>query len=183
MPTVIALLRAVNLTRHNRMAMEDLRGVCGTIGLREVQTYIQSGNIVFTVTQKDVRDLPSRMAAAISERWGFRPEVILRTAAEMRSVVARNPFAGRPEVEPRKLLVGFLGSKPSNEARHKLLSVEAPEQVRIDGRELYVYYPNGMARPRLSWAAIERILKTPATGRNWNTVVKLLAMAESCAGS
>src|SRR5262245_61256575 len=103
MPTVVALLRAVNLTTHNRMGMEDLRGVCGTLGLKDVQTYIQSGNVVFNVPQKEVRDLASRIADAVGERFGFRPEVILRTAAEMRSVMARNPFAGRPEVEPRKL--------------------------------------------------------------------------------
>jgi uncharacterized protein (DUF1697 family) len=181
MPTVVALLRAVNLTSHNRMGMEDLRAVCTSTGLKDVRTYIQSGNVVFTVDRKGQKGLAREIEDAIACRFGFRPEVILRTGVEMRAIVARNPFADRPEIEARKLLVGFLAAEPTSEARSKLLALEtAPEEVRLTRTEVYIYYPNGMARPKISWAAIERTLKTSATGRNWNTVLKLLEMTEVC---
>jgi uncharacterized protein (DUF1697 family) len=119
------------------------------------------------------------MADSLHNQFGFRPEVILRTAAEMRRIVVRNPFAEHTGVEPHKVLVGFMASKPSSEARNKLLSLEAaPEEVRLSASELYVYYPNGVGGSKLSWAKIERALKTPVTGRNWNTVLKLVEMTK-----
>jgi uncharacterized protein (DUF1697 family) len=97
----------------------------------------------------------------------------------MRDVIARNPFAKRRGIEPSKLLVTFLASDPGPEAREKLHKIKTePEEVRMDGREIYIYFPNGMARPKLSWPVIERTLRTSGTGRNWNSVTKLLEIAE-----
>src|SRR6202035_3736267 len=111
---------------------------------------------------------------------GFRSDVVLRTTAELRDVVARNPFAARQGIEPAKLLVTFLAADPGQEARDKVLQIKTdPDEVRIDGREIYIYFPNGMARPKLSWPVMERTLKTSGTGRNWNSVRKLLEIAES----
>jgi uncharacterized protein (DUF1697 family) len=88
-------------------------------------------------------------------------------------------FAARQEIHPGKLLVWFLVGAPSAEAQEKVLAIKAdPEELRIDGRELYIYFPNGMARPKLSMLAVERALGITGTGRNWNTVLKLLEMAE-----
>jgi uncharacterized protein (DUF1697 family) len=116
---------------------------------------------------------------AIERRFGIRPTVIVRTSTEMKGVIARNPFAKRRDIDPRKLLVLFLASDPSQEARDNFLRMKAdPEELRIGERELYIYYPNGMARPKLSPALMEKTLKIPATGRNWNSVTKLLEIAE-----
>ena len=175
--TIISLLRGINLASHNRIKMDALRAVYESLGLRHPQTYVQSGNVVFRSEARDLARLARRIEDAIERSFGFRPGVILRTAQEMKEVIARNPFAGRKGIEPNRLLVGFLAGDPSAEAREKLLGIKAdPEEVRIHGREIYVYYPNGMARPKLSWATIERTLGTSATGRNWNTVQKLLEM-------
>jgi uncharacterized protein (DUF1697 family) len=180
MSAIIALLRSVNLARHNRIGMHELRTLCGALGLKDIETFIQSGNIVFTTSEKNLRGLAARMSDAIAGEFGFRPEVILRTVDEMRKIVARNPFADRPDLEPRKLLVGFLADKPSKDSLDRLLELKiSPEEVRTSGKELYVYYANGLARPNLSWVLIERTLQTRATGRNWNTVLKLLEMAQS----
>jgi len=97
----------------------------------------------------------------------------------MRDVIARNPFAKRRGIDPSKLLVTFLASHPSPEARDKVLEIKTdPEELKIDGHELYIYFPNGMARPKLSRPVIEKTLKTSGTGRNWNSVTKLLEIAE-----
>jgi uncharacterized protein (DUF1697 family) len=109
----------------------------------------------------------------------FRPGVILRTAAGLRAVIAANPFASRRALDPSRLLVQFLASEPPADAREGLLRIESePDDLRMGVRELYIYYPDGMARPKVAWTVIERILQTPCIGRNWNTVRKLLEMAE-----
>jgi uncharacterized protein (DUF1697 family) len=179
MAAVVSMLRGVNLGTR-RMKMEQLRALYETLGLRGAQTYVQSGNVVFRSANRGLENLAKRIEDAIEQEFGFSSDVILRTAADMRDVVSRNPFEGREGIEPGKLLVWFLASDPGEEARVKVRAVPAdPEEVRIDGRELYIYFPNGMARPKLSMAACQRALKIPGTGRNWNTVVKLLEMAEA----
>ncbi|MGD0669313.1 MAG: DUF1697 domain-containing protein [Bryobacteraceae bacterium] len=180
MPVVISMLRGVNIGGHNKIKMDALRALYASLKLRDLQTYVQSGNVVFRTDERDLVLLARRIEQAIERKFGFRVPVILRTASEMQDVIARNPFAGRDEIEPSKLAVTFLASRPSDEVLAKVLAVKAdPEELRIDGRELYTYFPNGMARPNLSWPLVERTLATPCTGRNWNTVTKLLEMAES----
>lgn len=159
--------------------MDALRALYESLKLKDVCTYIQSGNVVFRTKEKNLATLTRRIEDAIENEFGFRSDVVLRTAPEMRDVIARNPFAARKDVAPNKLLVTFLASEPGAEAREKVLAIKAdPEELRIDGRELYIYFPNGMARPKLTWPSIERALKISGTGRNWNSVLKLLEIAE-----
>ncbi len=173
------MLRGVNLAAHNRVKMDALRALYESLKLRDPQTYIQSGNVVFRTEEKDLAQLAVRIEKGIERKFGFRSDVIVRTPAELRDVIARNPFAKRSGIEPSKLLVTFLARDPGSATRDKLLGIKTdPEELRIDGRELYVYFPNGMARPKLSWPVIEKILKTTGTGRNWNSVMKLLDLAE-----
>jgi uncharacterized protein (DUF1697 family) len=140
---------------------------------------VQSGNVVFRTDKRDLAALAKRIEDAIERGFGFRPSVILRTTSELRDAIARNPFAKRSGIEPSKLLINFLASDPGAEIRGKVLSLKTePEELRMDGRQLYIYFPNGMARPKMSWAVLERTLKVPGTGRNWNSVTKLLEMAE-----
>jgi uncharacterized protein (DUF1697 family) len=175
MAVVISMLRGVNLASHHRIKMDALRLLYESLKLRDPQTYVQSGNVVFRTEERDL----TRLAKEIERRFGFRSDVILRTTSEMKNVIARNPFAKRRGIEPSKLLVTFLASDPGREARDKLLKIKTePEELRMDGREIYIYFPNGMARPKLSWPVIERMLKTSGTGRNCNSVTKLLEIAE-----
>src|SRR5436190_17537082 len=149
----ISMLRGVNLGPHNRMKMEDLRAVYESLGLKDVRTYVQSGNVVFRGPATSAR----RIEDAIEKRFGFRPPVVLRTPEALRGVVARNPFPGR---DPARLLVWFLASDPGEDARRKLRDLPpVPEEFHADGAELFIYYTNGMARPKLSMAAVERAVK------------------------
>jgi uncharacterized protein (DUF1697 family) len=177
---IIALLRGVNVGGHNKISMQTLRELCAKLKLCEVQTYLQSGNAVFCTDERDLVAVSKRIQTAIESKLGFRPEVILRTIPELRDAIARNPFARRRGLEPSKLAVTFLASEPSKEACENVLKIKMdPEELRIDGRQMYIYFPNGMARPSFSWPVIERTLKIPLTSRNWNTVNKLLEMAVS----
>jgi uncharacterized protein (DUF1697 family) len=179
MAVVISMLRGVNVGGHNKIKMDALRALYESLGLRDPQTYIQSGNVVFRTEERDLVRLGKRIEDAIERKFAFRADVVLRTTSELRDAIRRNPFATRRGVDPSKLLVTFLAGDPDPEARSKVLRIKAePEELRIDGLELYIYFPNGMARPKLSWTAIAKTLKTSGTGRNWNTVRELLEIAE-----
>ena len=179
MTVMIAMLRGVNLGSRNRIKMDALRAVCESLDLQDAQTYVQSGNVVFRTDKRDLTRLAKQLENGIEQRFGFRPDVILRTSSELRDAIARNPFAKRRGIDPSKLLVTFLASIPSPEATEKVLNIKTDqEEWRLQGRELYTYFPNGMARPKISWAAVVKALKTSGTGRNWNSVVKLLELAE-----
>ena len=111
----VALLRGINVGKAKRIAMADLRGLLTRLGCTDVQSVLQSGNVVFRTDARDFTRLSKRIADALEQRFAFRPGVILRTAADLRSVIAANPFASRRELDPRRLLVQFLASEPPAE--------------------------------------------------------------------
>lgn len=180
MAVMISMLRGVNMGPHHRIKMEDLRAVYESLGLAGVKTYIQSGNVVFRARKFDLERLANELENAIERKFGFHADVIVRTAEDLRTVVARNPFAGRTNIQPNKLAVTFLAAELSDEQREQLrkLCEGVDEELHADGRQLYIYFPNGMARPKLPLGQIDRLIRTASTSRNWNTVTKLLAMAE-----
>ena len=179
MPVIICMLRGVNVGGHNIIKMEALKALCVSLKLKDPQTYVQSGNVVFSSSEKDLPKLARRLQDAIEKAHGFRPGVMLRTAEELQQVVARNPFAKRSGIEPGKLIVNFLADNPGKDAREKAMAIKiGPEEMHLIGREAYIYFPSGQGRSKFPWAAIERALGTSATGRNWNSVTKMLEIAE-----
>ena len=179
MPVIICMLRGVNVGGHNLIKMDALKALCVSLKLKDPQTYVQSGNVIFSTEENDLAKLGTRIQDAIERKIGFRPNLMLRTAAEMRKVVARNPFAKRSGIEPGKLLVNFLAADPGKDARENALAIKiGPEEMHLIGREAYIYFPNGQGRSKFPWPAIERALGTSATGRNWNSVTKMLEIAE-----
>ena len=179
MPVMISMLRGINVGGHKIIRMDALRALYQSLGLEHAQSYVQSGNLVFRTQDLDVPSLSTAIENAIERAFGFRPAVILRTLSEFREVVAGNPFATRPDISPSKLLVTFFAGDPGQEARDKLLRIKAHrEEIRVARCELYIYFPDGMGRSKLPMTSIDRALNIPGTGRNWNSVLKLLAMAE-----
>jgi len=178
------MLRGVNVGGHNKIKMDALKALCVPLKLKDAQTYVQSGNLIFRTEEKDQAKLTRRLQDAIEKKFKFRPDVILRTAGEVRDVIKKNPFAKRSGIEPGKLLVNFLVADPGKEAREKALAIKiGPEDLHLIGREAYIYFPNGQGRSKFPWPAIERALGTSGTGRNWNSVTKLLEMAEKLEAS
>jgi len=182
MPVIISMLRGVNVGGHNLIKMDALRSLYASLGMRDPQTYVQSGNVVFQTEERSLPQLARRIEDAIEKKFKFRPEVIVRIGSEIKDVIARNPFAKRNDIEPAKLLINFLAEAPTSAVRDTILSLKlGPEEVRIDGREIYIYFPDGMGRSKL-WPAIGKALKNSGTGRNLNTVTRLLEMAEKLEG-
>jgi uncharacterized protein (DUF1697 family) len=180
MPVVISLLRAVNVGGHGVIKMADLRSLCESLRLKDVQTYVQSGNIVFRTDEKDMAKLAQRIQEAITKKFGVTTGVMLRTAEDMREVVARNPFPKQSKTEPAKLHVSFLEAKLTPEAHKQLRALPlAVEKLVPSGRELFIYFPNGAGKSKLPWAKVDKICTTRGTARNWNSVMQLLEMAEA----
>lgn len=173
--TYVALLRAVNVGGV-KAPMRELRELFERLGHRDVRTYIQSGNVVFSAADPGAG--PERIASLIEERltseMGLVSTVILRSGDELARVAAASPL---DTSEPSKLAVAFLKEEPERTRAAGLAPPPGrPDELVLAGRELYVRCPNGFGRSKLNNAYLERKLGVQATWRNWNTVLKLNEM-------
>lgn len=183
MAVLISMLRGVNLGPHNRIKMDALRELYESLNFEDPRSYVQSGNIVFRAREKNIPQLAKKIQSAIEKKFGCCPEVILRTAEEMRAAIAGNPFPEQAKAEPGKVLVTFLAAEPPREAKASLDKFQKfPEKLHLNGRELYIYFPNGAGRSKLPWSAVDKLLKVTGTARNWNSVQAILAIAEEMEG-
>jgi uncharacterized protein (DUF1697 family) len=175
----ICLIRGVNVGGNKLLKMDALRALCESIaGITSVKTYLQSGNVVFR-SSLDRGVLAKRIEDGIRKATGFEAKVILRTASEMRHVIAANPFKMGPQREPKAFLVAFLGDEIGKDARALLSKLKIDsEELHFGNRELYLYLPDGIAGSKLSNALTEKKLGVNVTARNWNTVNALLELAE-----
>ncbi len=178
MATQIALLRGVNLGSSRRVSMAALRELLTEQGYENVRTYVQSGNVVLDSGVRGARlerDLERQLAAAL----GFEVDVFVRTRAQLVAVLERNPLAA-VATDPARYLVTFLRAKVPAAVAARLAALDvAPEEVAVDGREIYSWHPGGVGRSELAKSLSERALGGSATARNWNTLEKLLALAPS----
>lgn len=183
MPVWICLLRGVNLGPHNRIKMDALCRLCESLKLERPRTYVQSGNVIFRTGEKNATLLATRIQTAIEKAFGFRPDVVLRTIGEMRDTISSNPFAGRKNIEPGKLLVTFLTAEPSKEATRSIAGLRGyREELHLKGRTLYIYFPDGVGRSKLPWSKVDKLVGVAGTARNWNSVGRLLELAEEIEG-
>jgi uncharacterized protein (DUF1697 family) len=176
--THVALLRAINVGGHNHVAMADLQGLLVALGFSDVRSILQSGNLVFGGGRLTGPALEHRLAAEAAKRLGLETDFFVRTAEEWRTVVAKNPFREAAERDPGRLHVMFLRDAPgAARARALQATITGRETVAAAGRQAYIVYPDGAGRSKLTVARLEKGLGTRGTSRNWNTVVKLAAMA------
>ena len=178
MTTYVALLRGVNVGGHKKVAMADLRARLSRLGFEDPQSFLQSGNLAFRGKPQSVLKIEHVLESEIKEHLSVETIVFIRTAKDLESVVSGNPFPGEAERDPGHLAVMFLRSAPdAADVKALQKSHPGPEVLRSKGREAYVTYPNGFAKTKLTLPVIEKALKTKGTGRNWNTVMKLAAIA------
>lgn len=184
MTVFISLLRGINVGGHKKIKMDALRSLYESLGLRSVQSLLQSGNVIFENEHNDRFRLAAQIEDAIEKAFGFRSNTILRAFTELKDVIRRNPFSDGQERDPSRLLIMFLSDKPSNEAKESLKKMDiAPEELHMSEQEIYLYYPNGIGRSKLTNTLIEKKLNTHGTARNWNTVTKLLEVAKTLSTS
>jgi uncharacterized protein (DUF1697 family) len=178
MTTCIALLSGINVGGRNVVAMSDLRRVVEELGFADVRSLLQSGNLVFRDSGRPAGSLEQLLEAQVETQLRLRTTFLIRTAKEWEAVIARNPFAQEATSDPGHLVVMFLKDAPGARAVKELqAAIAGPEIIRADGRQLYVVYTEGIGRSKLTNKLIESKLGTPCTGRNWNTVLKLAALA------
>ena len=172
----IVLLRGINLGATNRIAMPRLRDALGGAGFDDVRTYLQSGNIVLA-SELGADALARHCKRLIADEFGLDIDVVVRTRAELATVVRRNPL-GEVATDPKRYQVSFLARKLPAQALARLeAAVVPPEQLVALGRELYAWHPNGVARSRLWTQLAGKQLGVVATARNWTTVTSLLELA------
>jgi uncharacterized protein (DUF1697 family) len=179
MPTFVSLFRGINVGGHHKIKMNELKNLYETLGLKDVRTYIQSGNVVFTSDDADVTHLQQQLKESIAQTFGFSVEIIARTSDELQDIIAKNPFQGQQNKESQWVIVLFLATIPDNTAQENLLKTYVgPEEIFFSGKEVFLYYTDGIGRSKLSNSFLEKKLKVVGTARNWNTVLQLQEMAQ-----
>jgi uncharacterized protein (DUF1697 family) len=173
---VAALLRGINIGPNKRISMADLRSIVESLGHSDVETYLQSGNVVFTPRGKG--DHALRLSKAIEQETGHEVAVLVRTGGELARVVEANPYTVS---DPTKVVVAFLGEELElGQLGLGDLGPYLPDELTVHGRELYVSVPNGQGPSKLMEALVRKRLPTTVTVRNWRTVealAKLTAVA------
>jgi uncharacterized protein (DUF1697 family) len=157
--------------------MGELRALCEELGYEGVRTYVQSGNVVFAA-KGSPRKVERELEKAIASRLGVETAVVVRTRDELADVVKRNPLPEATE-DPKRYQVSFLSAKLSAAVVRELEQTDyGPERLVVSGREIYAWHPGGMQRSKLARTLVDKRLGVTATARNWNSVTKLLAMAD-----
>jgi uncharacterized protein (DUF1697 family) len=178
MPSCVTLLRAVNLGSHNKVSMADLRAFMEKLGMRDVKTVVQSGNLVFQTGSRSIAKLESLLEASAAKELGLTTDFFVRSGSEWQDIIAANPFPKEAKTDPSHLVLMILREAPSRAAVADLqAAIKGSEQVRANGREAYFTYPDGIGNSKLTITIIERKLGTRGTARNWNTVLKLGTLA------
>ena len=178
MTTHVGLLRAVNLAGHNTVSMAGLRELVVGLGMQDVRSLMQSGNVIFRSATRATDELERVLEDAAAKRLGIATDFFVRAAHDWEAVIAGNPFPEEAKRDPSHLLVMFLKKAANREDVTALQrSIVGREVVGAKDRCAYVVYPDGIGRSRLTTAIIEKKLATRCTGRNWNTVLKLGALA------
>jgi len=178
----VALLRGVNVGTHHRVAMADVRAAVAAAGIPAVTTYLQSGNLVFPATAGTPAALETSIHDALRDALGIDIAVVVRTARRLTAITRGNPLYD-PAIDPAMLHVGFLARPPAASAVRALANADfSPDRFVIAGTEVYLHYPSGSGRSKMTGAFFEHALGVPATARNWNVVTKLAELARDVAG-
>jgi len=179
MAKCVSLFRGINVGGNQIVRMDALKTLHESLEFQDVQTFIQSGNVVFTSDGADVTQVQKGIEDAFAETFGFRVKVMVRTAGEFNAIIENNPFQNQPMRESKWVVAMFLASDPVSTALEGIQKTyTGPEEIHITGKEAFIYYPEGMGRSKLTNVFLEKKLKTAGTARNWNTVLKLQKMME-----
>lgn len=173
---LVVLLRGVNLARNRRLAMADLRSILQGLGYEDAVTHLQSGNAVMT-SRKKPATVKRELERALADELGLETEVFVRTRDELADVVRRDPLRDVAD-NPSRYLVTFFSGRPSAALKRQLEAAAPPDRAVVSGDALYSWHPNGLQRSKLVTLLGRKDLGVSATSRNWNTVTRLLAIAD-----
>jgi len=178
METYISILRGINVSGQKKIKMLDLKCLYENLGFQDVQTYIQSGNVIFKSPKIGKAILKNEIETKISKQYGFSVPVQVLELQELIEVFASNPFVNKRNEDISKLHVTFLEEVPEAELRSEIMNIQsASDEFIINGKVVYVFCPNGYGRTKLNNTFFEKKLKTSATTRNWKTISKLVELS------
>ena len=176
MTVFVSLFRAINVGT-NKVAMPRLKEMHLRLGFENPRHYLQTGNIVFESAEEAADKVAGQLKKEFEKEFGFSTEVMVRTAANMKEIHAKNPWPDDKTKEAKWLVVMFLTAEPTREAQEALTTAySGPEEIVFSGKEIYMYYVNNIGNSKLTNTYLEKKLKVLGTGRNWNTVCKLMEM-------
>lgn len=176
MQTYISFLRSVNIAGHNLIKMTELSELFKKMGFSDVKTYIQSGNIIFSISDDlTSSDLSDNLEKAILGRFSLQIHVMTRTTRELSEMFSNNPYLKEPDFDPSKSAVLFLHEEPSDAQIQKVKDINyPPDRFKIIGKEIFIYCPNGFGRTKIYTNFFEKKMGVIGTGRNWKTVTTVL---------
>ena len=176
----VILLRGINVGGNTLVPMAKLRAYLESLGLADVQTLLNSGNAVARGGPGEAAALEKRLERDSERHLGVRVDFHVRTGSELQSIIDKNPFPTAGKEDPARLIVFFMRDGiPPPKLRALREAIKGPETVAAVGRHLYAVYPEGMGRSKLTSILVERALGARGTARNWNTVLKLAALAST----
>lgn len=159
--------------------MDALRHLYADLGFTNVQTYIQSGNVVFQNKETRLQDLEKKIAKKIFEQFGFEVPVLVKEIEELKKIVKNNPFTSDKTKDASYLHITFISAQPDKTNLDKIKEGQyQPEEFELLDKTIYLYCPNGYGNSKLTNSFFERKLKVVATTRNWKTTNELLNIAE-----
>lgn len=174
----IAILRGINVGGKRKILMHDLKALCDQLGLEQVQTYIQSGNLIFS-SNKENSELEDMLEKSISEKFGFEVPVIVRNLKELETSISKNPFLSK-DSDIKQLHLTFLKAHPSQENLEKIQSYNyEPDKFKIEENDVFIFCQGKYHQTKLSNNFFEKKLNVGATTRNWKTVLKLLELGKN----
>jgi uncharacterized protein (DUF1697 family) len=178
MRNYVALLRGINVSGQKKIKMTDLKNLMEIVGFVNVDTYIQSGNIIFDYESNRTESVAKIIEKSINTKYGFDVPAIILTPADLKNVLKNNPWTNDTTKDPNRTYVTFLAETPLEENLSKILNLDySPEEYIIDGKIIYFFSPAGYGRAKMNNNFFEKKLKVIATTRNWKTVVKLLELS------
>lgn len=178
MKTYIALLRGINVGGHRKIKMVDLKELLNKMGMKDVATYIQSGNVVFKSSITKTSELEEKIKKSIAKTFSLDVPVLVKTHKELKSIFDKNPFAETSDIEHKRIYFALLKETPQPELIAAFQKVKFLGELFVVAEDcVYLNYSIGVGKAKLSNNFIERKLKVSATARNFNTMVKLLEMS------
>jgi uncharacterized protein (DUF1697 family) len=176
MTRMIALLRAVNVGKR-RLPMAELRAIAGDLGFEDARTYVASGNLVFTAGLSDAEAAAARLEEAITSRYGWTSEAILRSAEQWGVYASGSPFPDAEQDRAKMLHLLLSRRLPASDAVERLKERCATgERIAMQGDAIWIDFADGVGSSKLTPTFIDKCVGSPATARNWNTVLQLDAM-------
>jgi len=178
MKKFIALLRGINVSGQKKIKMSDLKLLFEEMSFQNVQTYIQSGNVIFSSEEISNKKLETNISSGIIRKFGFDVQVFILSQEEIEYTLKNNPFIKKKK-DSERLYVTFLSDAPSKENIQKLNLIDyTPEEYKIDGKLVYLFLSNGAGKAKLNNNLIEKKLKVSGTTRNWKTVKAFSELAK-----